>query len=62
MLSKLKLYFQESYREFRRVNWPTRQETIRLTLVVIAVSVAVAAFLGALDFIFSQLLNRFLIK
>jgi len=53
MLSKLKTYFIESYLELKKVNWPTRQETIRLTLVVIGTSLAVALFLGALDIAFS---------
>ena len=43
-----------------KVKWPTRQETINYTIVVIAVSLAVAAFLGALDFIFTYLLNVFI--
>ncbi len=61
MFAKLKSYIQESYREFRRVNWPTRNETVRLTLVVIAFSIGIAFFLGILDLGFTYLLNRFLI-
>ncbi len=52
-MSKLKAYFTESYQELRKVNWPTRQETIRLTVVVIVFSLAVAIFLGLLDMVFS---------
>ncbi|MEE8131591.1 MAG: preprotein translocase subunit SecE [Candidatus Paceibacterota bacterium] len=61
MLKRLKSYLQESQQEFRRVNWPTRKETIRLTLVVIAFSLIVAVFLGALDFLFTYLLEKFFI-
>lgn len=61
MLFKLKSYIQDSYQEFHRVNWPTRQETIRLVLIVISVSIGVAIFLGVLDMIFVYLLERFLI-
>jgi len=46
----------------KKVNWPTREETIRYTLMVIAVSVAVAIFLGGFDFIFTTLLDWFIIK
>lgn len=42
----------------KRVNWPSRKETVRYTLFVIGFSVVVAAFLGLLDFIFIQLLER----
>ncbi|MBI3638135.1 preprotein translocase subunit SecE [Candidatus Wolfebacteria bacterium] len=59
-MSKFKSYIQESRQEFGRVNWPTKQETIRLTLIVIGISIGVAAFLGLLDFIFSYLLQKFL--
>lgn len=52
MLERLKLFLQESRRELSRVNWPTREETMRLTGVVIAISVAIAAFLGAFDYLF----------
>lgn len=56
--SKIKDYMAESYREFLRVNWPTRQETVRLTLIVVGFSIGVALFLGALDLIFTLILDR----
>jgi len=56
--SKIKDYMAESYREFLRVNWPTRQETIRLTLIVVGFSIGVALFLGVLDLIFTLILDR----
>lgn len=46
--------------ELKKVSWPTREETIRLTGIVILTSVALAAFLGLLDFGFLTLLNRLL--
>lgn len=48
--------------EARRVNWPSRQETIKNTLVVLGFTVAVALFLGAFDFLFTQVLERFFIS
>ncbi len=60
MFANLKLFLQESRQELNRVNWPTRQETIRLTLIVIGLSLGVAAFLGILDFIFSDILRSIL--
>jgi len=56
--SKIKDYMAESYRELLRVNWPTRQETIRLTLIVVGFSIGAALFLGALDLIFTLILDR----
>ena len=57
MLTKLKNFIQESRQELKRVNWPTREETIRLTTVVIGLSVFIAVFLGVFDYIFIQLLK-----
>ena len=59
--NKLITFLKEVRLEMKKVNWPTRQETIRKTLVVIGISVAVAAFLGTLDFIFTTLLNKFVL-
>jgi preprotein translocase SecE subunit len=35
--------------ELRKVAWPTQRETINLTIVVIALSIAVGLFLGGFD-------------
>ncbi|MEK7640116.1 MAG: preprotein translocase subunit SecE [Patescibacteria group bacterium] len=42
-------YFRESYEELKKVSWPSRKDTFRDTLIVIGVSLGVAAFLGAVD-------------
>ena len=46
--------------ELKKVSWPSRQETVKLTGVVILISVILAAFLGLLDFGFLTLLNKLL--
>jgi preprotein translocase subunit SecE len=46
---KLWVFAREARMELRKVIWPTRQETIRTTLVVVAVVVVVALFLWGLD-------------
>ncbi len=45
-----------------KVKWPTKSDTINYTIVVIGVSLAVAVFLGALDFVFTTGFNFFLFK
>lgn len=57
---KLIIYLKEVYLETKKVNWPTRQQTLNYTLIVIALSTAVAIFLGTIDFIFTTLLNKFI--
>jgi preprotein translocase subunit SecE len=46
--------------ELRKVAWPSQRETVNLTVVVIALSVAMGLFLGGVDFIFQELF-RFLL-
>ena len=48
-------YFRETWAELKKVRWPTRQEAQNLTLVVLAVTVAMAAILGLLDAFYSWL-------
>ena len=45
-----------------KVNWPNRATTIRLTVVVIAFSAVVTALIGSLDYIFSLVLQRIILK
>lgn len=52
-MSKLTNYLKESYAEMKKVTWPSKKETYRYTILVIGISLATAAFLGALDEIFS---------
>lgn len=61
MIEKIKTYFVESYHELKKVNWPTRQETIRLTIVVVIFSLCVAFFLGMLDIVFAYALRWFVL-
>ena len=50
-------FFGEVYSELRRVTWPTREETTRLTVMVLAVAAAVGVFLGLVDIGFSRLMG-----
>lgn len=62
MFSKLKTFVQESRQEFKRVNWPSREETIKYTTFVIVLSLALSAFLGVLDFGFVQAIKNLVLK
>ncbi len=52
-LSKIKplIFFSEVKTELAKVVWPSREETIRLTGIVILISLIVGLFVGALDYI-----------
>lgn len=62
MFAKIKKFFEEARVELRHVNWPTRQEAARLTGIVIVLSLLLAVFLGAFDYIFSYLVRIFIVK
>ena len=55
IINKIIIYLKESYKELKKVVWPTKQETTQHTLLVIGISLATAAFLGFFDFIFDKL-------
>ena len=52
-------FLKEVRSELKRVVWPTRQEAVRLTTVVIIVSVLVGIYIGALDYILSKIMALF---
>ena len=49
MISGVRIYIGEAWSELRKVAWPTRQTVVNLTLIVIAVSIAVGAYIALLD-------------
>ena len=57
MLEKIKVFFQEVSVELKKVSWPTRQQTVSATLVVITVSVIVAFFLGIVDIVLARIVG-----
>ena len=51
---KLKSFLKEARQEFSHINWPTKQETIRMVIIVIVISLVMAVYLGALDYALLQ--------
>jgi preprotein translocase subunit SecE len=51
--NRLVRYFIQTRAELRKVTWPTRKEATRLTAIVLAVTLAMAAFLGLIDYLFT---------
>jgi len=47
--NKLVNYFNSSIEELKKVKWPTRNEAINHTILVILICIFMALFLGALD-------------
>jgi len=61
-MNRLIAFFAEARREFGKINWPTAAETIRMTAVVVILSIGIAAFLGAVDFGLLYILNNYLLQ
>ena len=56
-MEKIKRYFKGAIQELKKVNWPTRKETMRYTLGVLGLSFAVAIILGLIDFGFMRAMS-----
>lgn len=53
-------YFKQTRAELKKVTWPTREEAIRLTGIVLAVTVVMAVFLGLLDYLLTTVFALFI--
>ena len=56
-LNRIQQFFKEVAAEFRRVNWPSRAEVARSTVVVLAVVIVLAVYLGAVDVALSKVVG-----
>jgi len=60
LMNKVFSYLKEVRSELTKVVWPKRDEVIKLTLVVLIISAIVGGYVGALDYIFTNLLKTIL--
>jgi len=59
MLEKVQTFLREVRAELEKVTWPGRQEVQAATLVIIALVLLLAAFIGGVDFVVSRVLGLF---
>jgi len=59
MINNFVNYIKETKVELKNTNWPSKNQTMNFTLLVIGLSVAVSIFLGAFDMLFVYLLGKF---
>jgi preprotein translocase subunit SecE len=57
LASELKDYLRGSYSELKKVVWPTKEQTTNYTIIVIAMSIGLAAFFAILDKFFNYLIG-----
>ena len=60
-MMKIVQFIKEAKVELKKVKWPTRKELIDSTKVVLITSFLLAAFIGGIDFLLSQLINSLLV-
>jgi preprotein translocase subunit SecE len=51
IISKITTYIKDSIAELKKVTWPTKKQTTNYTLLVIGVSLSLAAFIGIIDYL-----------
>ena len=56
-LTRVREFVQEVLAEFRKVTWPSRQELVNSTVVVIAVTVVLSLFLGGVDIVLARVVE-----
>ena len=60
MANPISKYLREATEELKKVSWPTQSQLINQTIVVVLITIFIAAFFALLDYVFSGLI-RFLI-
>jgi len=55
--NRITKYFKEVRAELRKVTWPSRAETMRLSAIVIMVLVVMSIFMAVIDYIFAWLIR-----
>lgn len=61
-MNRLINYFTEAWAELGRVNWPKPKQALKLTVVVAVFSLVFAALIGALDYGFTTVLQKFILR
>jgi len=56
-MNQITQYLRNSRQELAKVTWPTKEQTINSTTMVIIVSIGIAAFLGGADYGLNRLLE-----
>jgi preprotein translocase subunit SecE len=57
MIDPIARYLRDTRAELRKVTWPTREEAINLTLIVLGATVAMSIILGISDLVFAKIMQ-----
>ena len=62
IVASVKNYLVGSWSEMKKVNWPTKKQTINYSVLVIGISVGMALFFSLLDYIFSYGIEKLIAR
>ena len=54
-------YFQETKGELKHVNWPTKNQAVNYTIIVIVFSLGISLFLAFFDLLFGTIIGKLII-
>jgi preprotein translocase SecE subunit len=60
-MTSLIQYIRDTRAELVHVKWPTRRQVVGFTLMVIGVSILVSLLLGFFDYLFSLIIQKFIL-
>jgi preprotein translocase subunit SecE len=61
-MKRLLNYFKDTRSEMNHVSWPTKEQTINFTAIVLVFAIFIGLLLGVFDFAFSYLLKIFILN
>jgi len=56
-MKRIITFFQESYAELKKVTWPSREEALASTRVVLVSTILIALMLGAVDLVLFKIVD-----
>ncbi|MCX6723097.1 MAG: preprotein translocase subunit SecE [Candidatus Staskawiczbacteria bacterium] len=59
---KINVFFKEVFVEMKRVSWLSQKDVLKYTGIVLAITIIVAAFLGGLDYIFTEIIKKLILR
>jgi preprotein translocase subunit SecE len=59
---KINIFFKEVFVEMKRVSWLSQKDVVRYTIIVLGITIVVALFLGGLDYIFTEIIKRVVLR
>ena len=60
-MSRFVQYLKDTQSELKHVSWPTRRQALLFTILVVVISLVVAAYLGALDTLFTHIVETYVL-